>query len=954
VSVTEAPPNAETEPSGSPPRPPGSRPARRVQLLAALPVVILILIPVVIFAGAALVTGHPLLIGDNLIQSYPLRVLVGTDFRQGTLPLWDPWIWSGTPLMAGLNAGAFYPTTFLFAVMPPTGAWVLTQIVASASVSVGTYVFLRETGIGRMPSFLGAVSFAFAGAVAAQGAVHMDMAEGFASLPWMLLAVRHVVEDGRWRWSLLLGVAVACLILAGAPEAILDVSILSVTYAIVRLSLLPSAWARLLTRAGAGFAMGVGLAAFLWLPALKFIATSQRGGVSPTFAASYSFPGRALVLGIAPFLEGGWGLLSEPHYLGLSNLPEVAFYVGLLPVVAVVALIGRRWGNWLPHGERRTWYAVGLVGLALAVGAKTPLEHVIWHIPYYGKQRDQGRNIVDVDFAACVLFAWWLDGGGRPKGARAASEAVAATFVAAAAAGLLAWLLAAPASLWRALHAVAPSPAQLGSMRTATAVAVALAVVAAVLVLVRHRLPPAPWLRLAAVFVVVDVALFASGTSVAATQGVPTSSHPGALLQIVKDNLSPGGRYAVFDPDLFYPSSVVQMGEANIGILAGLPSVQGYGAALGAQYSLRTATHIRGFLAVGELQEGFFQPLSLQVMLAPAEEFLTPIAALPEPGSVPDLASITEGSGVDPLLPGGNVLPPEEDLIKVNNSGPRPSISDGGRAGWFFGTIASPTAATLLLSRDTAGQLVRLGEIGSSGTISWQSPQRLAAGATVAPLSVRAAPSAGLVVQLLSGSSLGPLRLAVRADGRSYEVNGPLVNAVTPASWGYVGSAEHFAAFRADYTPEPAWVQPLGTYAIAAHLPADVTVLSQSTDGVTIAVRTPRASILLRSSAWDAGWHAEIVSGPTATALLQTRGALAQASLPAAASTRVLQVGLVQAVDIPAGLSVVRFSYAAPGFSKGLLISAGTLAAVLLATIAAFLLRRRRQLPPALDPFGRP
>lgn len=953
MSVTEAPPTAETESPGSPPPAPSSRPGRQAQLLAALPVAILIVIPVVIFAGAALVTGHPLLIGDNLIQSYPLRVLVGTDFRQGTLPLWDPWIWSGTPLMAGLNAGAFYPTTFLFAVMPPTGAWVLTQIVASASVSVGTYAFARETGIGRLPSFLGAVSFAFAGAVAAQGAVHMDMAEGFASLPWMLLAVRHIVDDGRWRWSLLLGVAVACLILAGAPEAILDVSILAVTYAIVRLSLLPSAWARLVTRAVAGFAMGVGLSAFLWLPALKFIATSQRGSVSPVFAASYSFPGRALVLGIVPFLEGGWGLISEPHYLGLSNLPEVAFYVGLLPVVAAVALIGRRWGNWLPHGERRTWYAVGLVGLALAVGAKTPLDHVIWHIPYYGKQRDQGRNIVDVDFAACVLFAWWLDGGSRPKGARASSEAVAATFVVAATAGLLAWLVAAPGSLWKALHAVAPSPAELGSMRTATAVAVVLAAVAALLVLVRHRLGPAPWLRLAAVFVVIDVALFASGTSIAATQSVPTSSQPGTLLQIVKSNLSPGGRYAVFDPDLFYPSSVVQMGEANIGILAGLPSVQGYGAALGAQYSLRTATHIRGFLAVGELREGFFQPLGLQVMLAPAEEFLTPIAALPEPGAVPDLTTVTVGSGVDPLLPGGNVLPPEEDLIKVNDSGPRPAVEAGGSAGWYFGTIASPTAATLLLSHEAAGQRVRLGEIGTSGTINWQPPQRLGKGATVAPLSLRGTPCAGLVVQLLSGSSLGPLQLAVRADGRSYAVNGPLVNAVTPASWDYAGSADDFAAFRADYKPEQAWVQPLGTYAVAAHLPADVTILSQSTDSATIAVNTPRASILLRSSGWDAGWHAEIVSGPAAKELLGIRGALAQRSLPAAAGTPVLQVGLVQAVDIPAGLSVVRFSYTAEGFSKGLLLSAGTLAAVLLATIAAALLRRREQRLRPPDPFGR-
>src|ERR1019366_4328757 len=97
----------------------GWTPARRQQFMAALPIVALVLIPTAIFVGAAIVTGHPLLIGDNLIQSYPLRALVGSDLRHGQMPVWDPWIWSGTPLMAGLNAGAFYPTTLLFAVMPP-------------------------------------------------------------------------------------------------------------------------------------------------------------------------------------------------------------------------------------------------------------------------------------------------------------------------------------------------------------------------------------------------------------------------------------------------------------------------------------------------------------------------------------------------------------------------------------------------------------------------------------------------------------------------------------------------------------------------------------------------------------------------------------------------------------------------------------------------------------------
>lgn len=916
----------------------------------ALPIAALVLIPVAIFAGAVVVTGHPLLLGDNLLQSYPLRVLVGRDYRHGQLPFWDPYIWSGTPLLAGLNAGAFYPTTFLFAVLPATGAWVITQVFASASVSVGTYVFMRDTGIRKAPSFLGALSFAFAGAIAAQGSVHMDMAEGFASLPWMLIALRRIIEDGRWRWTLLLGAAVACLVLAGAPEAILDVSILCLVYAVIRWSLQPSAWGRLLTRAVAGLAMGVGLSAVLWVPALRFIASSQRGSVSRTFAASYSFPARSLVLGISPFVQGGWSLLGEPHYLGLSNMPEVSFYVGLLPIVAALALAGRRWSAWLPHGERRTWFVLGAVGLVLAIGAKTPIDNVIWHIPYYGKQRDQGRNIVDVDFALCMLLAWWLDGGSRPEGVRTASETVAAGTVTAAAGALVVWVAVAPSSLWRDLETVAPAKADLGSILTASSISLALAAVALALTLGRHRWPRRGFLAAAAVLVVVDVGLFATGTDFAGSQAVPSTADPGPVLRLVADNLPAGSRYAVFDPDLFDTPGIVGAGEANMGILLDLPSVQGYGAVLWAAYSASTATHIRGGLAVGELGAGYFRSLGLQVMVSPAEEFLTPIAAMPVPGGATGLTPVTELAGTDPLLPGGTYLPPEENLPTVAPSGPLPALSPGRQDGWYFGTVLSPHTVALVLSRPSAGQRVRFGVVTPAGAVDWQSAQRLGQGAEVADLALPAGPAVGLVVQLLGGASLGPLRLAVGTAGHAYAVDGPLVTAMAPSAWRYVGEAEGFAVFRADSATQQAWVQSLGTYAVAAHLPADVTVLAAGTDSATIAVRTAKASLLVRSLAWDYGWSAAIVSGPAASADLAT--AASGASLTGASATTVRQVGVTQGVEIPPGLSIVRFSYEPSGWRRGLAVSGVTLAATVVGVALGVVLSRRRRRRRRPGPFS--
>ncbi len=961
MTVTEAPEVEGTSDRlvGQPPVEPGPRP--RLTLAAALPVLALIAIPTAIFLGGAIIAGHPLLSGDNLIQSYPLRVLVGTDLLHGHLPAWDPWIWSGTPLMAGLNAGAFYPTTLLFAIMNPTAAWIIGQIFMSSSIAVGTYWFFRLTGLGRPAAFLGAASFAFAGAVASQAAVHLDMGEGLVSLPWALIAIRKIIDEGRWRWSVLLAAATTLLMLAGSPEAMLDEGVMCLAYALLRLSLRPSAWARLASRGAGGALLGTGLSAFVWLPALHFISVSQRADVTSAFAATYAYPPRALPLGVLPYLEGGLGAVGQPQYFGPSNLPEVGFYVGLLPIVAALALCARRWKQWLPPGERRTWYGIALVGIVAAIAAGTPLDHLISHIPFYGRQRDQGRNIVAVDFAACALLAWWVDGGTRPAGARTRSEIVAAGAVAGVVGAIGLWLAISPSTLWKALHAFAPPPAQLGSIGAGVAVIGGLAIVALAIVLARRRMSKARWFAVVTIFVAADLTLFVSSTSLTASQVLPSSNRPGALMQVVNENLAPGGRYAVYDPDIFYPSTIVEAGEPDVGIVTDLPSVEGYGAIVDGTYSRDTGTHARANLVPNELANLVFVPLDLQVMVAPAEEFLLPIAALPSPGGRASLTPVIERAGTDPILPAGSEPVAQELLPTVVPTSPRSPIVAGAFKAWFFGGVASPTAAALVLSTPSAGQVVRVGLVepapplhdstSSSGSsapspasvIAWQPAQRLPAGQATVRLDLPGRASVGLAVEVVTGTKLGPSQLAIRADGHSFAVDGPLSSSLTPEAWFDVATIDHFTVFRADTAPVTAWAEPVGSNSpdSTPQLPATVHVVANGYDTTTLEARTDSPAVLTRSVAWDPGWRAKLVTGAAATADL--RSDPGGGSLPGATSVPVHHVGLVQGVTIPAGVSLVEFFYEPAGFSTGLTISVASVAAGVAAAVAIGLWERRRR-----------
>ena len=376
----------------------------------------LIAIPTVAFVLPDLIGGHLLITGDNLQQNYPLHVLVGSMLRHGQLPFWNQYIFSGTPLMADFNAGAFYPLTGLFVVLPDRAAWIATEVILFSAIAVGMYVFLRALKLSTVACVLAAATYAFAGPVLSQ-VNHVDMTEGFVAIPWMLLAVLHIVRDGRWRWTIVLGIAYATVILAGAPEAMLDEALLIAAFAVMSAGLNRERWWRVLTRCGAGAALAL-------VAGRDPVASGPRGHpATRSGGAGWSrrrgvYPRPFTILGLVPYIDGGYGHLGEAQFFGQYNLPEVGIYLGILPVVALITLLNPRWPSRIPPRDRLTWYVVGLFGLLLALGSNTPLEHLFNSLPLYGHQRLQSRNMITVATAVCVLFAGWIDRTESPSAAR--------------------------------------------------------------------------------------------------------------------------------------------------------------------------------------------------------------------------------------------------------------------------------------------------------------------------------------------------------------------------------------------------------------------------------------------------------------------------------------------------------------------------------------------------------
>ena len=382
-----------------------------------------VLVPTV-FLTLPAVAGYPIMTGDEQLQNYPLRILVGEELRHGHLPFFDPFIWSGAPLLAGANAGAFSPLTLLFAVLPGLAAWVIGEILIFVAASIGCHVFLRLEGCSPLPAALAAGTFAYGGFMTSQ-AVHIDFLTATAMVPVALVAINRIACGTRARPGRVGGVAGG----GGRDDRALGEP---------RGPRLRDAPARRLRAVGAppcrpgppATACRVGDGARRRCGAARgrrAVAADARlrrrvatgaGGLR-VLHRRLGLPGQWL-LELAPHVFGG-GPIGMISYTGDYNLGELDAYMGVLPLVAACVL-ATRWRS-PGAGRWRVWYLVLALGVLLALGGYTPLAHITAGLPGIGRLRLPSRALFDVDLALALIFGFFVDELLRPARASATGEA---------------------------------------------------------------------------------------------------------------------------------------------------------------------------------------------------------------------------------------------------------------------------------------------------------------------------------------------------------------------------------------------------------------------------------------------------------------------------------------------------------------------------------------------------
>lgn len=342
--------------------------------------------------------------GDFIDQFYNFAVFEAKAFKDGRLPLWNPYTYAGHPFLADVQSAIFYPISLLvtwFAILMwgemQLGALEFEALLHFFLASLFMYFFVRRLTGHRGAALLSAITFSYSGYLTGYPPLQLAVLESDVWLPLVLLLAHLAASEARredcsalpskfFAPATLCGLTLGVVILAGHPQSAMYVFYAFLAYtlfeALRRPALSPL---RVIWLVAFPVVIALLASAAQWFPSLEYMRLSVRASVTYDFTAG-GFPFRDIVQMVFPGTVSLWSPL----------------YVGILPLV----LAG---GTALLRRSQVTtfWTWFGGIALLLSFGGNTIIYRLAYLVlPGFDLFRAQERAAFLVTFALSVLAGY--------------------------------------------------------------------------------------------------------------------------------------------------------------------------------------------------------------------------------------------------------------------------------------------------------------------------------------------------------------------------------------------------------------------------------------------------------------------------------------------------------------------------------------------------------------------
>ncbi len=140
---------------------------------------------------------------DVISQIYPWKTLTIAALKNLQIPLWNPYSFSGTPLLANYQSAVLSPFNLLFFILPFIDAWSLLVLLQPLLAGIFTYLFLRTLRISKEGSVISSLGFMFCGFLTTWMA-YATLGYAILFLPLALFAIEKFYQTQKNRFLVLL------------------------------------------------------------------------------------------------------------------------------------------------------------------------------------------------------------------------------------------------------------------------------------------------------------------------------------------------------------------------------------------------------------------------------------------------------------------------------------------------------------------------------------------------------------------------------------------------------------------------------------------------------------------------------------------------------------------------------------------------------------------------------
>ncbi len=349
----------------------------------------LILLTVLILAGYAPFFIHGGFLGDfgdPVAQTIPNKFLLVEYFKNGILPLWNPFSFMGFPFLADMQAGTFYlPDLIIFGFFPVLYAHNIAVLLHIIFGGIGAFLLAKKITKSNFIALALALTLCLTGTFLTR-IVYLNFLETIVFVPWVLhfmLKEKIAVPT--------LAVVISLMIFAGHPIALLYGLIIITVFAVINAL---GKWKDLLMAFGMGFL----IASVQIIPFLYLKLQSVRDHLT-----------------YEQFIEGSLRFdqlfnLLNPLLEKRESAFDLYIYSGTVAMVLLI-MSGLFYGKMAKISKKIfiTGLILFVLGVLLSLGGTLPwLSRILYHLPLFSLMRVPARYIVLAHFGSFLALAAFL------------------------------------------------------------------------------------------------------------------------------------------------------------------------------------------------------------------------------------------------------------------------------------------------------------------------------------------------------------------------------------------------------------------------------------------------------------------------------------------------------------------------------------------------------------------